>query len=220
MNAADVAIEDPDRRLVLLYAPAGRRPALAALWALDEALARVLRTTKQPLVGQMRLTWWHERLSALADSAPPAEPVLSALARHAVPAGAAPALLAQVAEGWEELLEGGRLPPEALERHGRLRGGALFACAAAVLGASRDPAVAAGTGWALADLARHASDPQERADARRLADAALADALAVRWSRAGRPLEALAALAARDPAEPRDAPARIWRALRHRLTGR
>lgn len=220
MIAAGVPVDDPDRRLVLLYAPASRRAALAALWALDEALAQVLRTTTQSMVGQMRLTWWHERLSALGDSAPPAQPVLTALARHAVPAGATPAMLAQVVEGWEELLEGGRLPAEAMERHGRLRGGALFACAAAVLGASRDPAAAAGTGWALADFARHASDPQERIAARRLADAALAEALGVRWSRAGRPLGALAALAARDPAEPRDAPARVWRALRHRLTGR
>lgn len=205
---------------MLLYASAQQRPALAALWALDETLAALLRTTSQPLIGQMRLTWWHDRLSSLADGLPPTEPVLAGLATHVLPAGVTPAMLAAVVEGWEELLEGGRLGAEAMERHGALRGAGLFACAARVLGAGRDPHEAAGRGWALADLARHVSDPEERALAWELARGALAEALAVRWSRAGRPLGALAVLAARDPAEPRDAPARTWWALRHRLTGR
>lgn len=220
MSVALPAVEDPDRRLVVLYAPADRRPALAALWVLDETLAALLRTTSQPLVGQMRLTWWHERLTTLGEGAPAGEPVLGALARDVLPLGVAPAALAGIVEGWEELLETGRLPPEAIARHGRLRGGGLFACAAQVLGAAESAAaVAAGTGWALVDLARHVSDGEERRQALALAAPELATAGARRWSRAGRPLGALAALAARDPLEPPGTPARTWRALRHRLTG-
>lgn len=215
-----IAVADPDRRLALLHAPARARAALAALWALDEALARLLVTTTQPLVGQMRLTWWHERLSQLAAGAPAGEPVLGALAAHVLPAGVTPVELATVVEGWEELLDGGRLTPDALERHARLRGGGLFACAARLLGTDGDPVAAAGAGWAATDLARHVRDADERAAALRLAEDALATTLAQRWSRAGRPLGMLAVLAARGPAEPKEAPGRVWRALRFQLTGR
>lgn len=215
-----ITLADPDRQLTLLHAPARSRAGLAALWALDEALARLVATTKQPLIGQIRLTWWHERLTGLAQGAPAGEPVLGALAAHALPAGVTPAALAGVVEGWEELLEGGRLADDALARHARLRGGGLFACAARLLGSERDPAEAAGEGWALVDLARHVSDAEERATALRLAEPALATALAPRWSRAGRPLGLLAVLAARGPGEVKAAPARTWRALRFRLTGR
>lgn len=215
-----IAVADPDRRLALLHAPARTRAGLAALWALDEALARLLVTTTQPLVGQMRLTWWHERLSELAAGAPAGEPVLGALAAHVLPVGVMPAELAVVVEGWEELLEGGRLTADALERHARLRGGGLFACAGRVLGIDGDPVAAAGEGWAAVDLARHVRNADERAAALRLADAALAKALEPRWSRAGRPLGMLAVLAARDPGEAKEAPGRVWRALRFQLTGR
>ena len=215
-----IAIADPDRRLALLHAPARARPGLAALWALDEALARLLVTTTQPLVGQMRLTWWHERLSKLAEGAPAGEPVLGALAAHVLPVGVLPAELAMVVEGWEELLEGGRLTPEALERHARLRGGGLFGIAARLLGTEGDPVAVAGEGWAATDLARHVRDANERAAALQLAHGALAKALAPRWSRAGRPLGMLAVLAARGPDEAKDAPGRVWRALRFQLTGR
>lgn len=214
------SVADPERRLVLLYAPRRARAGLAALWALDEALARLQRTTTQPLVGQMRLTWWHERLSALAEGAPAGEPVLAALRAEVLPAGVAPAELARIVEGWEELLEGGRLGEAALARHGALRGGGLFGCAATILEVTGDPVTAAGAGWALVDLARHVSSAEERAAALRLAEPELAAATGVRWSRAGRPLGALAVLAARGVAEPQEAPARTWRALRHRLTGR
>ena len=43
--------------LAMTYAPATKRPALEALFALDDTLAGILRTTREPLVGQMRLTW-------------------------------------------------------------------------------------------------------------------------------------------------------------------
>ncbi len=77
--------DDPERGLILAYAPAAGRGALAALLALDDALAQVLRTTREPALGQLRLAWWREALEQLDNSAGPAEPVLRALAAYALP---------------------------------------------------------------------------------------------------------------------------------------
>src|SRR3546814_7046937 len=55
--------EDPELALAICYAPRKARAALAALFALDATLADVLRTTTEPMLGQMRLTWWHDALT-------------------------------------------------------------------------------------------------------------------------------------------------------------
>jgi phytoene synthase len=121
-------------------------------------------------------------------------------------------------EGWAELLSPDPLTAEALAVYARKRGGVLFALSARLLGGGD---VSGGEAWALADLARHSADPAER-------EAALA---AVRSSNFGsvpthlRPLGMLAVLARRDAArgtsavEPQASPARMWRMLKHRLTG-
>jgi phytoene synthase len=64
--------------LALSYAQAPGRGALGALLALDDALAQLLRTTREPALGQMRLAWWREALARLDHDPVPAEPVLSA----------------------------------------------------------------------------------------------------------------------------------------------
>jgi len=218
---------NPEQDLVLSYARAGSRSGLLALFALDAALAKILRTTREPMVGQMRLTWWHEALTRLDSAPPPAEPVLRAMAQHVLPHGISGARLAGLIDGWEELLEGEALEDAAILRHAEARGGALFATAGEVLGArDTDPVVPAGRGWALADLGRHLSD---RAAAERvlgLAAAPLAEAGCGRWSRAARPLGALAQIARMNLAVPLDqplpigAPRRVGRLLLHRLWGR
>ena len=218
---------DPEFGLALRYASPGALPALFALFALDSALAGILRTTREPLVGQMRLTWWHEALTRLDSAAPPAEPVLQALARDVVPRGISGARLAGMIDGWEELLDAEALDDAAMGRHADARGGALFAMAGEIVGASdRDPVVPAGKGWALADLGRHLSDRSAAERALHLASVPLAEAGRVRWSRAARPLGALARIARMNLAVPLDqplpigAPRRVARLLFHRLWGR
>jgi len=120
---------DPEFGLALSYASPDARPALLALFALDSALAGILRTTHEPMVGQMRLTWWHEALIRLDVTAPPAEPILQALARHVVPQGISGARLAGMIDGWEELLDAEALDDAGIGRHADARGGALFAMA-------------------------------------------------------------------------------------------
>lgn len=208
--------EDPERALILAYAPTEGRAALAALLALDDALAQVLRTTTEPALGQMRLAWWREALERLDQAPPPAEPVLEGLAR----AGLAGTPLVPIVHGWEVLIEEEQLDADALRRFGEGRG-SLFAAAGRAMGASGDPLEAAGQGWALADLARNLKKTDEAATARVLAGPLLATATAARWSRGGRALGAMAHLARRDLAgEAKGAPARVARLLWHRLTGR
>ena len=224
---ADILDADPERALALRYAQLKGLPALLALFALDTALANILRTTREPMVGQMRLTWWHEALTRLDSAPPPAEPVLQALTQHALPHGISGARLAGLIDGWEELLDGETLEDAAILRHADARGGALFAMAGEMLGArDTDPVVPAGRGWALADLGRHLSDPPVAGRVIELAAAPLAEAGRLRWSRGARPLGALAQIARMNLAVPLDrplpigAPRRVGRLLLHRLWGR
>lgn len=211
---------DPERALALAYAPAAAREALGMLFRLDERLGDVVRTTSEPMLGQMRLTWWHEALSA-PETAPRGEPLLDELRRIA-PSDRA--TLARLVEGWEELLEPLPLDEGALEAFARSRGGGLFACAARLLRADAGGLERAGEGWALVDLAFNISD-RETAE-RALAIARERLAARRRWPKALRPLGLLAALAARDAraglGKPRrqGSPGRVARALWHGVTGR
>jgi 15-cis-phytoene synthase len=214
-------LSDPETMLALGYAPAARRGVLAALLALDRTLGRVVRSTSQPITGQLRLAWWREALAALDAGHVPAEPVLQALAEGALPAGVSGTALAETVDAWDELLATETPDGSALARYARARG-ALFELAGAALGATGDPLAAAGPGWALADLSLHVRDETVAAAARVAALPLLTTATSRRWSRQGRPLGALAHLALLDLTRPGPpgSPRRVWRMLRHRLTGR
>lgn len=210
--------DDPERALAFSYAPADRRAALEALFALDAALGQVLRTTREPMVGQMRLAWWREALVKLDNAPAPGEPVLRALAADALLAGARGEALAVMVDGWEPLL--GAIDDAALTDHALFRGATLFAQAGIALRArTSDPLDAAGQGWALADLAAHLSDPALAARAREMAAPLLRDATGDRWSREARALGALAHAARMDSTGP-VTPWRVPRLAWHRLTGR
>ncbi len=212
---------DAERRLVLTYMPThAAGAALVALLALDEKLAETLRTTSEPMLGQIRLQWWADALVRLDSAPPPAEPVLQGIARDVLRDGISGTQVAGIVDGWQLLLQTD-LDTVALNEYGE-RGARLFAFAGQVSGAGDgDPLALAGRGWALADLSEKLSDPGEAAAARAVAHAALSEACAVRWSRNGRALGAMAHLARMDlagvaPGSPR----RMLRALWHRMTGR
>ena len=220
---------DPERILALHYVPRGARQGIAALFALDETLGDIVRTTREPLIGQMRLTWWHEALGRLDTGRLSAGPpvliaIADALGRHPSPSVGAP--LARMIDGWEVLLDEGPLGDESLLAHALARGSTLFRAAAALLGGTdQDRVASAGRGWALVDLALHLRDPIAAARALALAQALLASAFKERWPTALRPIGMLARLAARDAlggAVPRrqGSPARISLMVRHRMTGR
>ena len=213
---------NPDQQLALAYVPLARRPAIEALWALDAALGDVLRSGRNPMVSQIKLAWWREALERLDREPAPPEPVLEAVALHLLPAISGREL-AELEGGWAVLLEP-ELGDEDLDRYGALRGGALFARSARLLGEALEGVDQAGAAWALTDLARHTSNASEANRALAAATKHFA-ATPPRWPVRLRPLGMLAVLAARDAARPGrlerpGAPARALRMLRHRLTGR
>jgi phytoene synthase len=192
--------------------------ALDALLALDAALGNVLRTTREPLVGQMRLAWWREALQGLDASGAPAEPVLQSLTAAVLPVGITGRALSEMVEAWEPLLSD--IGAGSIDDHARLRGRALFTVAGMVLGAAEgDPVGDAGEGWALADLAANLSDPALASEARERAATLLAQARRSRWSRNGRALGALALIADRQLSGPIP-PVFVVRLARFRLIGR
>jgi phytoene synthase len=213
---------DPDRTLALSYVPAKRRAAVGALWRLDSALGAALAGGREPMISRIKLAWWREALETLDREPAPAEPLLRELAEHVLPAGLRGEALARMEEGWAILADPEPLAPEDLATYARARGGLLFRYTARLLGGGEDGVDPAGEAWALVDLARHCAGAGD-------SDIALAAArersLPKRWPSRLRPLGMLAALAGRDsdparpPFEPRGSPARMWRMLRHRISG-
>lgn len=62
---------DRDRYQTALFAPAGRREALLALYAFNYEIARVRETVSEPMLGQIRLQWWREVVKAAYAGTPP-----------------------------------------------------------------------------------------------------------------------------------------------------
>ena len=87
--AAMVRRHDRDRYQTVLFAAAGRREALFALYAFNYEVARVREAVTQPMLGQIRLQWWREAVDQAFSGATPrrhdvAEP-LAALIRNFAP---------------------------------------------------------------------------------------------------------------------------------------
>ncbi len=90
--AALVRRHDPDRYRAALFAPAGRREALFALYAFNHEIARVRESVTTPMLGQIRLQWWREAIEEAYSGQPArhhlvAEP-LTAMIRGLAPSRA------------------------------------------------------------------------------------------------------------------------------------
>jgi len=57
---------DNDRYLTALFAPAERREALFALAAFNLEIAKIPEVVSEPMLGEMRLQWWHEVIDEIA----------------------------------------------------------------------------------------------------------------------------------------------------------
>ncbi|MFN6978791.1 MAG: squalene/phytoene synthase family protein, partial [Gemmobacter sp.] len=151
--AALVAAGDPDRWATVLAAPVAARAVLIPLYALNLEIARAPWASAEPLVAEMRVQWWRDRVAEIgAGGAVPGHPVLAAAAAL-VDAGAA-SILDRMADArrwdiWREPFA----DAAALEAHVDATAGGLMWLAARALGAPdaaegmvRD--VAAGQGMA------------------------------------------------------------------------
>lgn len=214
-----------DLGLALTYVPLRDRSALAALFAIDRAMGDVVRSTREPMLGPIRLAWWRERLEDLdAGERAPAEPRLQQAERELLPRGISGHDLAGLEAGWLTLLNPFPWTIETSEAIW-LRGNLLFGLAARVLGGGDERIQAAGGLWALVDVARHCSDPSSRDMLMRQARSFAAALGEGNVARPLRPLSMLATLAIRDcrrgePFQAEGSPGRAAAMMRHRLFGR
>lgn len=147
-----------DRRLALAYSAAAVRADTLAVFLLDLRLSRLIAQRREPLLTQMRLAWWRDRLREEAPGFHHDEPVLALLADW----GSTKAGLAALVDGWEVLLNEPPLSDSAIVAfaEGRARAFALLAERIGDGDRARE-AHRAGFNWALADLAMRTSDPVE-----------------------------------------------------------
>lgn len=65
--------------LAIAYAPVAVRTRLSWLLALDRRLADVLIRASEPMIAQLRLSWWRDAFNTASDKRPKGEPLLKAL---------------------------------------------------------------------------------------------------------------------------------------------
>lgn len=123
---------DPDRWLSSRFvADAAARADLITLYALDHELVRIPQIVRDPLMGEIRMTWWREGLEEIADGkSPRSHAVLQAVAASALP----PTALAALAEARLGDLDGLKTGEAALA-HADATDGLLMALAARRLSA-------------------------------------------------------------------------------------
>lgn len=89
--ATQVRRYDYDRYLTALFAPAGRRESLLALYAFNHEVAKTRETVTEPMIGQMRLQWWRETIDGIYGGNVRQHAVATALAKaieaHGLPRG-------------------------------------------------------------------------------------------------------------------------------------
>ena len=95
-DCADALREhDPDRFGICLMVPSAARPRLLTLYALNLELARAPLASNEPLIAEMRLQWWIERLEDIGEGKAQSHELLTPLAEAWGPRAAALAALAE-----------------------------------------------------------------------------------------------------------------------------
>jgi len=170
----------PLARLALAYAPARTRDDWLTLLALDARLAGVVTGAREPMLAQLKLAWWRDRLGSAPATWPKGEPLLARLA-----AWDDPSALVALVDGWEALLDEPPLTEAAVLEFAEGRAAALGELARRS-GAETGPARQAARRWSLAELAL--GEPEGVGIARAMATTALSGE---RLPRALRPLAVL-----------------------------
>ncbi len=142
----------PLSRLALAYAPAVSRHDWLTLLALDARLAGVVRQAREPVLAQLKLAWWRDRLAQDVADRPRGEPLLARLGGWQD--GGKP--LIALVNGWEALLGEPPLPGDAVKAFASGRA-AMAGALAERLGCDRPGAEVRARRWALADLSLHSS---------------------------------------------------------------
>lgn len=204
----------PLSRLALAYAPARARDPWLALLLLDARLCGILRSAREPMLAQLKLAWWRDRLTGKPAQWPKGEPLLALLTPWAERARD----LVLLVDGWEGLLAEPPLAEAALAELVAGRVAAVKALAEVIGVPSASDALV--REWTLCELALHRSEPSERDAARAL----LGEVAGGRAHGALRPLAVLAGLnrraQRRDANDALDGPGAVLSAIRLGIFGR
>ncbi|GMM94396.1 hypothetical protein [Qipengyuania sp. MTN3-11] len=175
-------------RLALASARPRDRPIFEIAFALDARLARIVGATSEPMLGQLRLSWWRDQLSGDGAIDRRGEPLLERI--DSSWSGSRAALIALV-DGWEACL----LAEQNGWRHAAQGRSAVFAAIAERIGSSSsEDYVAAATGaWTAAQIG--ASEPFRIRQSQGDGSIALSDPAPL--DKAMRPLAVLAGLGRR-----------------------
>lgn len=92
----------PPERMAVAYAPRAFRDLWTGLIAFDRRLSEAARESREPIMVQLRLSWWRDRLAQPAAQWPQAEPLLALLAAW----DAERAALGALVDGWEARVVG------------------------------------------------------------------------------------------------------------------
>jgi NADH dehydrogenase [ubiquinone] 1 alpha subcomplex assembly factor 6 len=158
--ATEVRRHDRDRFLCSLFAPVGRRDALLALYAFNSAIARVRETVSEPLIGEIRLQWWWDRIAAIYDGIRPDDELAAALADAVSTHGLSRVSFETLIEGRRRDLDDRPLDDIAdLTRYAERTSVALNGLALEVLGVCDDAAALAagrhaGIAWTMVGVIR------------------------------------------------------------------
>lgn len=131
---------DRPRYLAALFAPEAVRPALTALAAFSGETARVRDLVREPMLGEIRLQWWHDGLSAGPDAAPSGHPVLDGVRAAALRWHLPLAALVRTVEARRfELYDDPFATLSELEGHAGETDGTITQLSAIALAEGRDP---------------------------------------------------------------------------------
>lgn len=82
---------DRERYLSLLFAPEEKRGGLAALYAFNLETARIRDVLREPLAGEIRLRWWHDKIEnhlSIEAENPVLKALFAAMEHYHLPASA------------------------------------------------------------------------------------------------------------------------------------
>lgn len=169
---------DPDRWLSSRFiGDAGARADVIAIYAYDHELARAPRVASNPLLGEIRLTWWREALDEIYEGRhvrhhPTAQALAGVVERRSLPRE----LLEEMIDARYRELDATPMAEDEAMNWARETGGWAASLASHILDDTSPPehAVAAGTLWML--RRKFESRPDLRIAIGRMMSAAMIDA--------------------------------------------
>lgn len=150
----------PEIQLALAHTRPEHRPALQAVFELDASLGRAVAQASEPIVGQLRLAWWRDALSAPEGQRAKGSPLLAYIDRIF---GAGATGLVALVDGWETLLLAEAFDDNTLRSHAQGRAASWLVLARRLSPSHDEDAITAhARTWAIADLAANVRDETQK----------------------------------------------------------